>query len=314
MYKLGIIGAGEICSAYVKALRNIQGIELKAIADIDYEKLQRYRHVQGLVTCQPDEIFEQEMNGVLIATPNSYHAGYVLKALSEGLDAICEKPLAISLDDVKTLTGLTKRSMLYMALHCRFRPECQYALNNLKGQVEVFRQYYCENWLNAPQWYFNPVISGGGVLLDVGINQIDWMIQLLEQPLLKTALIKKHHYAVDVEADLTWEHSKGKGKTILGWNTQEEKKQTYIKTTSQDEYILDHIKHTVHKNEKLIFMEECREYEGVLLDFLEKRRTGRTEFEKRIIELFSILGKAYELNNEDFLSSKYNSLNKNEGV
>lgn len=312
MYKLGIIGIGQISTRYIQAVQKINGIEIKVIADIDQEKLIAYKNIYDLEICNPNDIFSYNLDGILITTPNVFHAKYAKMALEASMDAICEKPLTISIDDLNELINIAKASsnMLYMALHCRYRPEVQFALYHLNEEVERFEQYYCENWTNAPQWYYSPEMCGGGVLLDVGINQIDWLLKFLDNLSVKSAMIQKYEYKVDINAHISWEYLNGHGQTFLSWKSEKEKKVTYLYTKRKNEYILDHQEHVVKKNNRIIYKQECDEYLGVLLDFLTKKKLGKKYPEDDILKLYSILRYSYKLCGEDFLSSKYNSIGR----
>ena len=64
-------------------------------------------------------------------------------------------------------------------MHVRHRPEVIRATDHLDGGISAFQQVWLEDWTLAPAWYLRAASSRGGVLLDVGINQIDWLAPLV---------------------------------------------------------------------------------------------------------------------------------------
>ena len=105
--RVGIIGAGAIVQvAHLPVLRRMKNLDLVAICDSDLPKA-RVVADRFKITDAFDDIEEllqyEELDVLLICTPNHLHESHVLAALSRGLHVLVEKPLATSADSVKRI-------------------------------------------------------------------------------------------------------------------------------------------------------------------------------------------------------------------
>jgi scyllo-inositol 2-dehydrogenase (NAD+) len=100
---IGVLGVGEMGRRHAENIRRlVPEAELVAIADVD---LDRARQVAseleiGHAYSSLDAMLENKgIYAVVIATPDKFHAAAVQTAASAGRDILCEKPLALNLED-----------------------------------------------------------------------------------------------------------------------------------------------------------------------------------------------------------------------
>jgi predicted dehydrogenase len=100
---IGVLGVGEMGLRHAENLRrNVSQARLVAIADVSQE---RSRQVAGELEIDNfysslDAMLEnKDIEAVLIATPDRFHAQAVASAAKAGKDILCEKPLALHLAD-----------------------------------------------------------------------------------------------------------------------------------------------------------------------------------------------------------------------
>src|SRR6516225_10603119 len=100
---IGVVGVGEMGKRHAENLRrNVPGAELIAIADVaaarakqvaeELEIAKSFGSLEAMLECK-------EVQAVLIATPDKFHAQGVLEAAKAGKDILCEKPIALTLAD-----------------------------------------------------------------------------------------------------------------------------------------------------------------------------------------------------------------------
>src|SRR5215469_6932098 len=100
---IGVVGVGEMGKRHAENLRrNVPGAELIAIADVaaarakqvaeELEVAKSFGSLEAMLECK-------EVQAVLIATPDKFHAQGVIQAAKAGKDILCEKPMAITLAD-----------------------------------------------------------------------------------------------------------------------------------------------------------------------------------------------------------------------
>ena len=112
MYRIGIIGCGKIAQVrhipeYIASGR----AEIAALYDINAERAAGLAERYGARACSSiDELLDQKLDAVSICTANHTHAEYAVRALDKGLDVLCEKPMATSLEDCQAMVDAAARS------------------------------------------------------------------------------------------------------------------------------------------------------------------------------------------------------------
>jgi len=100
---IGVLGVGEMGKRHAENLRRLTpGAELIAIADVAAarakqvaEELEISKSYGSLDAMLEDK----EIRAVLIATPDKFHAQSIIQAAKAGKDILCEKPIALSMND-----------------------------------------------------------------------------------------------------------------------------------------------------------------------------------------------------------------------
>ena len=182
-----MIGTGGIGKrVHIPAYLNNKHAHLVALVDTDKKKAKRTARKFNIdkVFSSVDDLFEkEEIDAVSVCTPPDSHASIVLKAFDYGADVLCEKPLAISLDDGKTMVraSRTKGKTLMVGFHRRFFPNYQEAreciLRGDLGHVYCVEDHFIEpnplfGWAKS-EWFFRQ--GTGGVLLDLAPHVFDML-------------------------------------------------------------------------------------------------------------------------------------------
>lgn len=131
--KLGIIGFGEHCSrAHIKHLATDSRVKIVAIFDpfLSHDKFIQQVQEYGIKEYQDIALFTNEedfwnssMDAVLIASPDKFHASQMQRAIDLGLHIFCEKPMAVSHQDLdilrKTLETAQQKNIVVASCHPR---------------------------------------------------------------------------------------------------------------------------------------------------------------------------------------------------
>ncbi len=305
MLRLGAVGAGSVFAAYDEAAAALPDVELVAVADPDRRKLGNAACPGRQLLASAAELLEIPLDAVLILTPNSSHGTLVRAWIANRLDVLCEKPLATTAAEARALERLSTAAgtFLYPAMHCRHRPEIRYLRDKLRGNIVFFSQVYRENWISAPDWYFDRAQSGGGVLLDVGSNQIDWILPLVRSLTVEAVHLDFAGAAVEFDCHIEWTCATGRGRTELSWRAEAERKATRVVTDRGDVFELDHDRHLVVHNGKKHGPWRNTEWAEVLEDFRRRRRDRTPAAEPAASELLALLRDVYAKAGHPFLRS-----------
>lgn len=180
--KVGIIGAGGMAKRHGAAYMQMKDVcKVQAVHDFSAE----YGNVIA-ATCQAEyfESYEHlltQVDVVDICLPTPWHLKYVCEALNAGKHVICEKPMALSVNECRTMIELAEQNdvVLYPAHVLRFFPDFLAAHRAIcSGQIGTPQIVCTRRGGDHPRspigWYADPKLSGG-VMLDLIIHDFDWL-------------------------------------------------------------------------------------------------------------------------------------------
>lgn len=121
-----------------------------------------------------------DIDVVYVVLPNSMHAEYTIRAAKAGKHVLCEKPMAVSVEECQAMIdacAAAKRKLL-IAYRMRYEPMTQkaIALAQSPSDLGTIKQITAENGFNMgdpKQWRCNKQLAGGGSLMDMGIYALN---------------------------------------------------------------------------------------------------------------------------------------------
>lgn len=104
---VGIIGAGGMGGRHARNLhKRVKGAQVTAIMDADADRANRVANECGgtqVLNNAQALIESDQVDAILIASPDATHAGLVLAAIAQGKPVLCEKPLATTSADAQRI-------------------------------------------------------------------------------------------------------------------------------------------------------------------------------------------------------------------
>ena len=95
----GIAGPGNIANKFAKAVKNVDGATLAAVASTSQERgnafAEKY-HIPRVFTSYEDMAASDEVDAVYVATPHPFHKGCAQIFLKAKKHVLCEKPVCIN--------------------------------------------------------------------------------------------------------------------------------------------------------------------------------------------------------------------------
>lgn len=102
---VGIIGCGSVAEEYIKAFQKDTRSEVRALVDHNRANVERYRERYDLKCAIETDVNamlqRKDVDIVVVCTPHDLHTTYAVAAAEAGKHIIIEKPVAISLEDVR---------------------------------------------------------------------------------------------------------------------------------------------------------------------------------------------------------------------
>lgn len=194
MYRIGIIGGGQIVQRrHLPEIMENPEAEVCAICDVVKERVEALAaqyHCKAY-TDWTELVRDPDLDAVIVAATNTTHAQMTIAALKAGKHVMCEKPMAVSLEEAQEMmrTAEACGKILFIAQNQRLAPAHVKAKQILQsgalGRVITFKSTFghpgCERWAKEKKktWFFQKSQSYFGCLADLGIHKIDvvrWML------------------------------------------------------------------------------------------------------------------------------------------
>jgi predicted dehydrogenase len=164
-----------------------------------------------------------------VCTPPFTHRALVEAAAARGLHVLCEKPLALKLDDGLAMAAAVRRAGI------QFQPCHQYHYSPqwlaVAGFLPRIGRVYWASWEvqrteandgNAnwnPAWRTDASLAGGGIVFDHGVHISYQLRAALGEPHSVQAAVRtlRHPYGVEDSAFLTLEYERAVAQVRLTW-------------------------------------------------------------------------------------------------
>lgn len=179
---VAVIGCGGIGGVHLARWSQVSGATVTAVCDVDAANAQRVAAEFGseAYTDWKPLLEGKGLDIADVCTPPNLHATIATHALKNGLNVLCEKPLARTPDEARQIVAAAETSgKLLMTAFChRFHPPVLFAKelieNDDLGRVIMFRNRFSGLFSGVEEkWFSNREISGGGALLDTAVHSID---------------------------------------------------------------------------------------------------------------------------------------------
>jgi predicted dehydrogenase len=186
--RLGIVGCGAITErGYLPAASLIEGVAVTHVVDLDRERggdVAARFHIPG-VFCDYRDLFGK-VDAVVVATPPSSHARISIDCLDHGLHVLCEKPLAVSVQEAREMIAVSERACRHLAVGMVRRLGWSSKLLkrlieiNMLGDIDRFdvEEGSQFNWPLRTAHIFQDRDSGG-VIADTGPHLFDLLFWIL---------------------------------------------------------------------------------------------------------------------------------------
>ncbi len=199
--RVGFLGLGWIGRHRMEAMHASGFIEVAAIADPAIETQEQAAAIAPEATLMGglDDLLSADLDGIVIATPSAMHAEQSIAALERGIAVFCQKPLARNAEETRRVVDEARAAdrLLSVDLSYRYVAGVDHVRDIIRnGELgEVFAANLVFHNAYGPDkaWFYNPELSGGGCVIDLGIHLVDLALWMLDFP--EVANVQSNLYA-----------------------------------------------------------------------------------------------------------------------
>ena len=182
---LAIVGYGGQGAWHANWALKSDVISLAGIYDIAEKRVQAAKD-NGIHTYSSLEelVSDPAVDIVLCATPNDVHKDIVITAMNAGKHVVCEKPVALSVEDFDDMVACAKKNGVFFSVHQNRRWDVDFlAIKSIIASGEIGETVNIESRIHGSRgipsdWRCHKP-QGGGMILDWGVHLIDQMLQLI---------------------------------------------------------------------------------------------------------------------------------------
>ncbi len=200
---ISIIGYGKMGKIRFESLIENKYVNIKSIYDKNSQDIPPNLEVKNI-----DNIFEDnELDGIIICTPNNFNFPFTKRGLKSGKFIFCEKPPAFNSEQIIELQNLEKSYNKFVMYGFNHRQhESIKKIKNLIdskvfGKILWIRGRYGKSVDNDffNSWRSKKELSGGGILFDQGIHMLDLFLHFVEDFDDVKAMISNSYWNLDIE-------------------------------------------------------------------------------------------------------------------
>lgn len=219
MAKLGVVGVGAMGRHHVRVASSVG--ELVGISDLNVNIGKPMAEKYGTSFFKDyNDLFKQDLDGVVIVTPTNFHKDVALAAIEHGLNVLVEKPIAPSVEDGQAIVDAAADAGVTLAVgHIeRHNPIVKFTNEHLMAGLLGTPI----NMSSRRVSMFPARVRDVGVILDFSVHDIDTIRFLAHSEVVKVAAMAgrfKHEKAEDY-ANILMEFESGlQGHVEVNWHT-----------------------------------------------------------------------------------------------
>ncbi|MFC8246208.1 Gfo/Idh/MocA family protein [Streptomyces chartreusis] len=179
---VALVGCGAFGTFVLDAIRDIPALRIVACADADRRRAQVLadRFGAAVHTGVEDLAAAADIDVIVLATPPAAHADAAITALRAGKHVLCEKPMALTVEDAARVEAESRTSRAVFAVDhvLRYNPVLRLLKRLMQEQLlDPLRRFSFENDasdedLGPGHWFWDPMRSGG-IHVEHGVHFFD---------------------------------------------------------------------------------------------------------------------------------------------
>lgn len=292
MIRWGILGGGNIARRFAQSMEDVSGSRITAVSCRSREKAEDFAgrySIERAFGSHESLLEDDQIDAIYLALPHGLHCLWAVRALKAGKAVLCEKPAAMSEEEMRLIAGTAREcGVLFMeAMKTRFIPAYREVKRRIGegaiGEVVSVETSLCNAMpfdSARPTYHTDP--SQGGALLDVGIYCACYLEDFLRgDPVLKD-LKAEFQGGVDFYADAELAFSSGRGRLTCAFDRAEPRRA--LITGTKGKILVEELHRpreftvfTGAGEEKVLIPYEVDDFYGEIVHFTDCLKEGRKE-------------------------------------
>ena len=208
-FSWAIIGSGGISRHFMNTLKTLEETRVAGVLGSHPDKARSFLQENGgpesqdaVVYATIDELIaDKNVDAVYVGTPHTKHFEHVELLMTNGIPALCEKPITVTGTQAQTLVELARQNKVFLmeALWTRTLPTWHRVRELIDegaiGEVDHYSADIGSRYPYDPEHrLFNPELAGG-VLLDLGVYPVSLahMLSGVPEQINGTAVLTDQH-------------------------------------------------------------------------------------------------------------------------
>ena len=203
--KVGIIGCGKIAQVrHIPEFAANPNTEVYGFYDINLARAEELAKQYGGKAYPSYEalLADADIEAVSVCAANHVHAEITVAALKAGKHVLCEKPMAVTLEECEAMVAAARETGKYLMIGQNQRLAKAHAKakelieQGAIGKVLTFRTIFGhggpETWSIDPGsnvWFFDKTKAAMGAMADLGIHKTDMIQYVLGTKIVKTQAV-----------------------------------------------------------------------------------------------------------------------------
>lgn len=201
--KIAVVGYGGMGGWHTDRIREMEKFELKGIYDIDPARIELAKS-KGIPTYASfeDVLNDDEVEIITIATWNDVHKPLAIAAMRAGKNVISEKPVTLSVADLKDMIAVAKETGKLFTVHQNRRWDDDYlTVKNIVDKNILGKVFRIESKVQGsrgiPGDWRKEKGHGGGMVYDWGVHLLDQALTMNDKNKLLSVYAQTTHITND---------------------------------------------------------------------------------------------------------------------
>jgi predicted dehydrogenase len=223
--KWGILAPGKIARKFATELAELKNGVVYAVGSTNLDRAQEFASTFGAkryYNSYEALVADPEVDIVYVASPHAFHAEHTLLCLNHQKPVLCEKALALNLNEVVQMVDTARKNNLFFmeAMMVPHQPSYQHAKHIIESN-ELGKINFIQSWYGFNKSPYDPMgrlmnpALGGGALLDIGLYPLFDIQYFLGEPHRLTATAEFAPTGVDQSVSVRLEFPNGISASIF---------------------------------------------------------------------------------------------------